>query len=380
LEQLSEKNEEQERTLSKKTEERKDDHIDICLQEKVQARQVTTGFEEIHLLHKALPEINLAEVNLTGEIFGHKFEAPLIVEAITGGTRYGSEINMAIAKAVEELGLGMGVGSQRAAIENPAVEPTYAVTRKEAPNAFIMANVGAAQLAKGYGIKEATKAVEMLKADALAIHLNPLQEAIQPEGETTFAKAAPAIESLVKKLDVPVVVKETGCGISVAQAKKLEELGVAGIDIAGAGGTSWAAVEYYRARRRGDEARQKLGEDFWDWGIPTAASLIETTQVVHIPTIASGGLRSGIDIAKALALGASLTGVAFPVLAPASQGAAETKKALKLLLDELRTTMFLVGAESVQRLRRVPLIITGKMADWLVMRGLEPQNYARRDL
>ena len=366
--------------MAKKTEERKDDHIDICLKEKVQARQATTGFEEIHLLHKALPEINLDEVDLTGRIFGHKFEAPLIVEAITGGTRDGSRINVAIAKAVEELGLGMGIGSQRAALENPAVEGTYAVTRKEAPNAFIMANIGAAQLARGYGIKEATEAVEMLKADALAIHLNPLQEAIQPEGETTFANVAPAIEAIVKKLDVPVVVKETGCGISASQARKLEALGVAGIDIAGAGGTSWAAVEYYRARRRRDEARQKLGEDFWDWGVPTAASLIETTQVVRIPTIASGGLRSGIDMAKALALGASLTGVAFPVLAPAMEGATETKKVLKLLLDELKTAMFLVGADSVQKLRRAPLVVTGKMADWLVMRGFAPQNYARRDL
>jgi isopentenyl-diphosphate delta-isomerase len=243
-----------------------------------------------------------------------------------------------------------------------------------------MANIGAAQLARGYGIKEATEAVEMLKADALAIHLNPLQEAIQPEGETTFANVMPAIEAIAKKLNVPVIVKETGCGISASQARKLEALGVAGIDIAGAGGTSWAAVEYYRARRRKDEARQRLGEDFWDWGIPTAASLIEATQVSHIPVIASGGLRSGIDLAKALALGASLTGVAFPMLAPASLGAAETKNALKLLLDELKTAMFLVGAESVQKLRRAPLIVTGKMADWLVMRGFEPQNYARRDL
>ncbi len=368
------------RKLAKKTEERKDDHIDICLKEKVQARQVATGFEEIHLLHKALPEINLEEVNLTGRIFGHKFEAPLIVEAITGGTRDGSRINMVIAKAVEELGLGMGIGSQRAALEDPAAEPTYTVTRKEAPNAFIMANIGAAQIAKGYGIKEAAKAVEMLEADALAIHLNPLQEAIQPEGETTFANVAPAIESIVKKLDVPVIVKETGCGISASQARKLEALGVAGIDIAGAGGTSWAAVEYHRARRRRDEARQRLGEVFWDWGIPTAASLIEATQVLHIPVIASGGLRSGLDLAKALALGASLTGVAFPMLAPATQGAAETIKTLKLLLDELKTAMFLVGAESVQKLRRAPLIVTGEMADWLVMRGFEPQNYARRDL
>ena len=366
--------------MAKKTEERKDDHLDICLREKVQARHVTTGFEEIHLLHKALPEINLDEINLSCKVFNHKFSAPLIVESMTGGTRDGGRINTAIAKAVEELGLGMGIGSQRAALENPAVENTFAVTRKEAPSAFIMANIGAAQLAKGYSVKEAKKAVETLKADALTIHLNPLQEAIQPEGETTFANVVSAIEAIVDELPVPVLMKETGCGISAAEAKRLEALGVAGIDVAGAGGTSWAAVEYYRARRRRDEVRQKLGETFWDWGIPTAASLIETARVVHIPVIASGGLRSGVDLAKALALGASLTGVAYPVLAPASLGAAEVKKKLQLLLDELRIAMFLVSANSIQKLRRVPLIVTGKMADWLAMRGLEPQNYARRDL
>lgn len=366
--------------MAKKTEERKDDHIAICLKENVQARKVSTGFEEIHLVHKALPEINLAEINMMGKIFNHKFSAPLIVESMTGGTRDGSKINIAIAAAIEELGLGMGVGSQRAAIESPTLESTFSVARKEAPNAFIMANVGAAQLAKGFGAKEAKKAVEMLEADAFLIHLNPLQEAIQPEGETSFNGVAAKIASIVKGLDVPVIVKEVGCGISAAEAKQLEALGVAGIDIAGAGGTSWAAVEFFRSVKRRDLTRQRLGETFWDWGIPTAASLIETTQVAHIPVIASGGLRSGIDLAKAIALGASLTGIAYPVLDPAIHGAEEVKTKLQLLLDELKTTMFLVGADSIQKLRRVPLIVTGKMADWLVMRGFEPQNYARRDL
>ncbi|HKZ93226.1 MAG TPA: type 2 isopentenyl-diphosphate Delta-isomerase [Candidatus Bathyarchaeia archaeon] len=366
--------------MSKKTEERKDEHLDICLRENVQARHTTTGFEEIHMIHKALPEINLEEINLSGKTFNHKFSAPLIVESMTGGTRNGSKVNVAIAKAVEELGLGMGVGSQRTAFESTTVEGTFAVTRKEAPNAFIMANIGAPQLAKGYGAKEAKKAVEMLEADALLIHLNPLQEAIQPEGETTFNGVAARIQAIVDGVDIPVIVKEVGCGIGAAEAKQLEALGIAGIDIAGAGGTSWTAVEYFRAKKERDETRQRLGETFWDWGIPTAASLIETTQVVHIPVIASGGLRSGIDLAKALALGASLTGVAYPILDPAFHGAQEAKKKLQLLLDELKTTMFLVGANSVQKLRRAPLIVTGKMADWLVMRGFEPQNYARRDL
>jgi isopentenyl-diphosphate delta-isomerase len=366
--------------LANKTEERKDDHIAICLKKNVQARKMSTGFEEIHLVHNALPEINLTEINMTHKIFKHKFSAPLIVESMTGGTHNGSKINIAVAAAVEELGLGMGIGSQRAALESPAVEATFSVARKKAPNAFIMANVGAAQFAKGFGAKEAQKAVEMLEADAFLIHLNPLQEAIQPEGEPSFKGVAAMIGSIVEGLDVPVIVKEVGCGIGMAEAKRLEALGVAGIDVAGAGGTSWAAVEYFRSLKRRDQTRQRLGETFWDWGIPTAASLIETTQVAHIPVIASGGLRSGIDLAKALALGASLTGVAFPVLDPAFHGAEEVKAKLQLLIAELRTTMFLVGADSIQKLRRVPLIITGKMADWLMTRGFEPQNYARRSL
>ncbi len=366
--------------LAEKTEERKDEHLDICLRENVQARRLTTGFEEIHLVHRALPEINLDEVNLSTKVFNHKFSAPLIVESMTGGTDNGGKINAAIARAVEELGLGMGVGSQRAAFEDPKAETTFTVARKEAPSAFIAANIGAAQIVKGYGVKEARKAAKMLKADALMIHLNPLQEAIQPEGETSFEDVLPRIKAIAKGLNVPVIVKETGCGISVSDAKRLEAVGVTGIDIAGAGGTSWAAVEYYRAKKQRNETHQRLGETFWDWGIPTAASLAETVQVLRIPVIASGGLRSGIDLAKALALGAGLTGVAYPVLNSASHSVDDVKRRIRLLLDELRITMFLVGADSLTKLRRVPLLVTGKVAEWLVARGFEPQNYARRDL
>jgi len=366
--------------LARRTEQRKNDHLEICLKENVQTRQVTTGFEELHLVHKALPEINRKEVDLSTKFFNHKFSAPFIVESMTGGTPRATKINAAIAQAVEELGLGMGVGSQRAAIEDPTVEKTFSIAREEAPNAFIVANLGAPQLAKGYGVKEARKAVEMLEADALAIHLNPLQEAIQPEGETGFKGILNSIEKIAKGLDVPVIVKETGCGIAAAEAEQLVAVGVAAIDIAGAGGTSWAAVEYYRAKGQVDKSRQRLGNAFRDWGIPTVASLIEVTQRVRVPVIASGGVRSGIDVAKALALGASLTGMAYPVLDPAIHGSEQVKKKLQFIIEELRNTMFLVGADSIHKLKKVPVVVTGKMADWLTMRGFEPQIYARRGL
>jgi isopentenyl-diphosphate delta-isomerase len=365
--------------LSEKIKGRKSGHLDICLEENVQARRATTGFEEIYLVHRALPEIERSQINLSTTVFNHKFSAPIIVEAMTGGVDKATKINSAIATAVEKLGLGMGVGSQRAAIEYPKLEHTFTVARKKAPNAFILANLGGAQLIKEYGVKEAKKAVKMLQADALAIHLNPLQEAVQPEGDTSYAGLLKKIEDLVRALDVPVIVKETGAGISAEDAEKLEESGVAGIDVAGLGGTSWAAVEYYRAKRNKNEGHN-LGEAFWDWGIPTVASLIETAQHVRVPVIASGGLRSGIDMAKALALDASLTGVAYPILGPAVDGAEAVEKKLRLLIDELRNTMFLVSTDSVQKLKKVPVIVTGKMADWLSIRGFDLQTYARRGL
>jgi isopentenyl-diphosphate delta-isomerase len=366
--------------VSKKLEERKFDHLDICLKENVQARRVTTGFEEIYLIHKALPEIELGKINLSTRVFNHKFSAPIIVEAITGGVEKATRINAAIAAAVEKLGLGMGVGSQRAAIEDPKLEKTFSVAREKAPNAFLVANIGGAQLVEGYGVKEAKKAVKMLEADALAVHLNPLQEAVQPEGETSYNGLVEKIGEIVHALDVPVIVKETGAGISAEDAKKLESVGVAAIDVAGVGGTSWAAVEHHRAKRQGDEFHQALGETFWDWGIPTVASLIETRQSVHMSVIASGGIRTGIDVAKAMALGACLAGMAYPILDSVFHGADEVEKKLCFIVEELRTAMFLVGADSVQKLARAPAIVTGKMAEWLIMRGFQPELYARRSL
>jgi len=364
--------------LPTKTQGRKSDHIKICLEENVQHCHATTGFEDIYFVHKALPEIERSKVNLTTTAFDHKFSVPLMVEAMTGGIVDAMKINSAIASAVEELGLGMGVGSQRAAIEKQSLEKTFAIVRKKAPTAFLIANIGGPQLVKGYGVKEAKKAVDMMNADALAIHLNALQEVVQPEGETSFKGVLNKIGEISQALDVPVIVKETGAGVAAEEAKLIASMGVAGIDIAGVGGTSWAAVEYHRAKKKHDELHQGLGNVFWDWGIPTAISLVETSQSVSTIIIASGGIRTGIDVAKALSLGANLAGMAHPILFAATKGPREVRKTLQVAIEGLKNAMFLVGAESVLDLREIPLVMTGKTAEWLKMRGFQPEIYARR--
>lgn len=364
--------------MAKETENRKAEHIRISLSKNVQARAKTTGFEDVHFIHRALPEINKQEIDLSTNIFNHKFAAPIIAGAVTGGTEEATKINANIASAVEELNLGMGVGSQRAAIEDRKLEKTFAIVRKKAPNAFLIANIGGIQLVNGYGIKEVRKAIEMIDADAIAIHLNALQEATQPEGQTNFRGVLESIEKIADKLDLPVIAKETGAGISVGDAEKLEAAGVKGIDVSGVGGTSFAGVEYYRATGRKNSCQRRLGEIFWDWGIPTTLSIIEVSQRVKIPVVASGGIRSGVDIAKSLTLGANLASLSQPMLEAAVKGVEETKNTLLLLVEELRNAMFLVGADSIQTLKKRPLVITGRTADWLRARGFDVGVYVRR--
>jgi len=363
--------------LPSQMERRKAEHLRISLEENVRAN-VHTGFEDVHLVHRALPEVDRDRIHLNTTVFKHEFSAPVFIGAITGGTRVAKRINSFIAEAVEELGLGMGVGSQRAALENPKLASTYKIVRKKAQSAFLIANIGAPQLSKGYRVQEAQKAVDMIEADALAIHLNPLQEAIQPEGEAKYRGVLRKIAEIVDALQIPVVVKETGAGISAEVASKLEKIGVQGIDVSGAGGTSWAAVEYYRAKTAQDSFREKLGKRFWDWGIPTAASVVETSRSTNTTVIASGGVRTGKDVAKSLALGASLACMSTPILKPATINADKVKEALDFVIEELRNTMFLVGAENLERLKKSPAVILGRTADWLKQRGFKPEAYARR--
>jgi len=364
--------------MNNPTQERKDDHIKICLEENVQAKHVTTGFEDIFFVHRALPEIDREKIDLSTKIFSHTFSAPIIVGAMTGGTAEASKINQAIAEAVQELGLGMGVGSQRVAIEDPKLENSFVEARRKAPTAFLIANIGAPQLVKGWGIDQAKIAVNMIDADALAIHLNSLQESIQPKGETNYKNALTKIKEIATKLTVPVIAKETGTGICAEDAKKLAAANVKAIDVAGAGGTSFAAVEYHRAKIAKDDKGERLGETFWDWGIPTAVSVYEVSNTIDIPVIASGGIRNGLDAAKALALGANLVSISAPALRPATKSASQVKRMLELFIDELRNTMFLTGADTVKKLRKTPVVITGKTAQWLLMRGFHPETMARK--
>jgi isopentenyl-diphosphate delta-isomerase len=323
--------------------QRKDDHLRINLEQDVQSI-ISTGFEKIHLKHKALPELDFARIDTTLTLFNKQLAAPILISSMTGGTQSGAAFNHTLALAAEHCGIAMGVGSQRAAIENPERAESFNI-RKFAPNALLFANLGAVQLNYGYGIDECKMAVDMLEADALYLHLNPLQEALQPEGNHNFSGLLPKIEAVCRSLSVPVLVKEVGWGIDLDIARKLLEVGVTGIDVAGAGGTSWAKVEMYR---QPDPLRPPINQAFSDWGIPTAQNLLQLRELEGNPIIfASGGLKDGVDLAKALALGAKLGGFAHKFLIAANSGESELINQIEMIKMQLKTAMFACGVGSL---------------------------------
>ena len=358
-------------------EDRKNRHLEVSLKEDVQAT-VGTGFEDIHLIHRALPEMDLEEVDTETKLFGHRLSAPFIISAMTGGTEKAAKINENLAEAAELLGLGMGVGSQRIALEDLSREYSFRIVRDRAPTAFLLANLGCPQLALGYGAEEARKCVEMIDADALALHMNPLQEAIQMRGETKCRGVLSKIEEIVKGIDVPVVAKETGAGVSYEVAVRLEKAGVQGVDVSGVGGTSWSATEQYIAKAYGDSLLESLGKTFWNWGIPTAISVVEVSESTDLIVIASGGIRTGIDMAKAIALGADAIGMAQPLLKYAAESAESLIDYIKRILLEFRIAIFLVGAKTINELKEVPVIICGRTSEWLRLRGFNPEDFIRR--
>ncbi len=327
---------------------RKVEHLRINLEEKVQFTETASGLERYRFVHQALPEIALDWVDTSLTFLTRQLASPLLISSMTGGAAEAERINRNLAQAAQQARVAMGLGSQRAALENPALARTYQV-RDLAPDILLLANLGAVQLNYHYGLEECRRAVEMVQADALVLHLNPIQEAVQARGNTDWSDLLRKIEQVCLSLPVPVIVKEVGFGISEDVARKLASAGVAAIDVAGAGGTSWAAVEAHRAPTA--ELRA-LAEKFWNWGIPTAESLVRARRgAPDVPLIASGGIRDGIDVAKSIALGARLVGLASPMLRLANVSAEAAYEGLQALTAQLRVVMFGIGAKNLAELR-----------------------------
>jgi isopentenyl-diphosphate delta-isomerase len=329
------------------TASRKDDHLRININEDVAAKGVDAGFDEYRFVHRALPEIDLDDVDLGTRFLDRPIGAPLLVSCMTGGTEQAGLINTRLARVAQSRGLAMGLGSCRVLLEQPDVLPTFDV-RAIAPDIPLLANLGAVQLNLGVGIAECRHLVRTLRADALVLHLNPLQEALQPDGNTVFAGLLARIAAVCAELGTPVIVKEVGWGISDDLVAQLFEAGVSAVDVAGAGGTSWSEVERHRIN---DPVRARVAGAFGGWGIPTTTALIGARRAVPDGTIiASGGVRDGIDIAKALTLGADVVGIAGPLVRAAAAGDAALEETVAVILEELRLVMFCVGATHVGEL------------------------------
>ena len=332
---------------------RKEEQLWITLNRDVQFKGIETGLSDYQFIHQALPEINLSDVDMSTTLFGKTISAPLVISSMVGGIEPARQINRNLAHAAQAMRVAMGVGSQRPAIDDETVAQTYQV-RDIAPDILLFANLGAIQLNNGYGVSECRRAVEMIGADALFLHLNPLQEALQPDGNTNFAGLLKKIEHICGQLSIPVIIKEVGWGISETVARKLADVGVAGIDIAGSGGTSWSEVERYRVH---SESANKIASSFASWGIPTSESIKKARRGAPGTTmIASGGIRDGLDTAKAIALGSDAAGIATPLLNAARNSSDEVMAALQETIEELRISMFCISAATMQDLKNTPFL------------------------
>lgn len=356
------------------TSSRKMDHIRICLEKDMESRQ--NPFDDIVLVHRAMPEISEPEIDMSCSFLGIRLKAPIIINAMTGGHPDTKEINQNLATAAQEMGIAMGVGSQRAALEDPGLADTFSVVRDAAPDIPLIGNIGAVQLRRsGREVPEVLERLaEMIDADAIAVHLNFLQESIQPEGDKDAYGVVEAIKAAASG-HIPIIVKETGAGISREVASELVRAGVKIIDVSGVGGTSWSGVEACRALEAGDLESEQMGRLFWSWGIPTTVSIVECA-CFGADVISSGGVRSGLDVARSLALGASLAGTALPMLEPATKSSQAVVRAMKSYLRALRISMFLTGCKNISELRRTPLVVFGRTREWLELRDFDMSNFS----
>ncbi len=355
--------------------DRKDEHILLTSTKNVESNE-STWFEHIKFVHNSLPEINLDDIILSCDFLGKSISAPIIIGAMTGGTEVSKKINIFLAKAAEKYKIPMMVGSQRVILKHPETKDTFSTVRENAPSIPIVGNIGIAQVASSENFNYVEELIKNIDADALAIHLNVIQEVIQPEGDKIFAGAIKKIHDLKNQYSIPIIIKETGCGISREVAIKLVEIGIDAIDVSGVGGTSWVAVEYYRAKKQKSQSRMDLGKLFWDWGIPTAASIIEVNSVVKnnvskIKVIGSGGIRSGFDIAKALRLGANYAAIARQFLIGSLEGQESVDQFIEKIMNELKITMLLTGSKDINELAKTPVVIESSLKNWVKQRGIE---------
>jgi isopentenyl-diphosphate Delta-isomerase len=335
------------------TESRKADHIRISTEEDVRFPHLTNGLENYRFLHQALPEVDLNEIDCSVTLFGKTLAAPIIISSMTGGTEEAYDLNLRLAEAAQKHNIAMGLGSQRAAIENPNLAYSYQI-RSVAPDILLFANLGAVQLNYGYSIEQCQRSVDMVEADALILHFNVLQEATQPEGDVNFSGLLAKVEQICKSISVPVIAKEVGWGFSERNVRDLSNAGISAVDVAGSGGTSWSQVEYFRAPT---DFHRRVAACFADWGIPTADAIQYAVKGgMDLPVIASGGLRNGLDIAKCIALGAIAGGLAKPFLLAANQSVGEVEQLIRELIAQLRIAMLCSGAKNIAELQKIPLL------------------------
>src|SRR2546428_4260387 len=362
--------------MSEEVKQRKAEHVNIALGQGISAPQ-HASWSDIQFVHQALPEVDLDEIDTSVSFLGRMLRYPIFMSSLTGGHPDVTSINRNLARAAERYGLALGVGSQRAAIVNPDVASTYAVTRDYAPNAFLIANIGAPQLIvqprhPAFRVEQVQQAIDMIGANALAVHMNSLQEAAQPEGDRRSVGEAAALKALTGVLPIPVIAKETGAGVCREQALLLRDCGVGAIDVGGAGGSSMSAMEAARPGSRADGGTANIGVLYRDWGIATPICVVEGG-VARLPLISTGGVRSGLDIARALSLGATLVGMGFPFLKAASESYEQVCALLETVVAEMKVAMQLSGASSIAELQQTDIVVTGETRAWLTIRGFEEQ-------